>query len=245
MSDKLLKLAGIIVICGTIIFATCTYSHTRNLRTVSVSGQGIMKVQPDTLTLNFYVQDKGDTTKDAQTLVDNSTKQFVDAMVKLGIDRKKIQTSNYSVYPEYRWDDKTQENVLKGYNASQTIVITLNGDGFVGLGEKVLNLAPEFGNIMINGSNFTVTDKAKGENDARQLAIDAAYKKAQQLAGGTASHVGKVLSISESINAGGYYPMYANAKLMNNAEISMDESASLEAGQNEISVNVSVSYELK
>jgi uncharacterized protein YggE len=91
-----------------------------------------------------------------------------------------------------------------------------------------------------------VTDKAGGEKDARTLALENAQLKAQQLADVAGVKLGKALQISESVSAGGYYPMYVNAKA---AGVMADEaeydSVGLEAGENQVTVNVSVTYEIK
>jgi uncharacterized protein YggE len=115
------------------------------------------------------------------------------------------------------------------------------------LGEQVLSAAPTVGNITINGSSFSVTDKAPGEKEARDLALQHAYAKAQQLADTAGVQLGKALQISETTSIGGYYPMYANAKV---ADVASEETraygaTSLEVGENEISVNVNVTYKIK
>jgi uncharacterized protein YggE len=133
-----------------------------------------------------------------------------------------------------------------GYNASQNITVILQGENFVELGQKVLSAAPTVGNININGSSFSVTDKATGEKDARTLALENAKAKAQQLADVAGVKLGKAIQISESVSAGGYYPVYANAKVLSDSvEGASYDSVGLEAGENEVIVNVSVSYEIK
>ncbi|MDR2191149.1 MAG: SIMPL domain-containing protein [Candidatus Peribacteria bacterium] len=212
---------------------------------VEVTGKGIVKVQPDTLTLTFNVQERAATTKEAQTKIDTISEKFMLTTQELGVEKRSIQTSNYSVHPNYHWDNETNKQTIDGYNASQTIVITLNGSGFVELGQQVLSVAPNVGNISINGSSFSVTDKSKGEQEARTLAVQHAYLKAQQLAKVAKAKLGKPVRISETVSVGGFYPTYANAKVMNDAVAEREETATLEMGENEISVNVNITYAIK
>ncbi|MDR2541267.1 MAG: SIMPL domain-containing protein [Candidatus Peribacteria bacterium] len=245
-TDRLLGFLAIIIVCSTLIY---TFKPDHNLdgsTGISVSGKGIAKVQPDTLTLNFSIQEKADSTKEAQKKIDEISSKFITLIGELGVGKKQIQTSNYSVYQNYYRDSQTSKQIPDGYNASQNITVILNGKDFVELGQKVLSAAPTVGNININGSTFSVTDKATGEKDARTLALENAKAKAQQLADVAGVKLGKAVQISESISAGGYYPVYANAKVLSNdTSEEAYNSVGLEAGENEVIVNVSVSYEIK
>jgi len=242
------KLLAVVLICATVIFTFKPDPALEGSTGISVSGQGIVKVQPDTLTLNFSIQEKAASTKEAQTKIDDLTKNFIQVINELGVEKKNIQTSNYSVYQNYYRDSNTSKQIPDGYTASQNITVTLNGSGFVQLGQQVLSAAPTVGDLTINGSNFSVTDKAAGEAEARKLALENAKKKAEQLAEISGVKLGKPLQISESVSAGGYYPVYANAKVMNAGGMTDEasyDSVSLEAGENQVTVNVSVSYEIK
>jgi uncharacterized protein YggE len=218
---------------------------TEDTNGISVVGQGIVKVQPDTLTLNFNVQEKAETTKEAQQKIDDTSAAFITLVTQLGVEKKYIQTTNYSVYPNYYRDSTTNKQIADGYNASQAITVTLRGSGFVELGEQVLSAAPNAGNITINGSSFSVTDKVPGEKEARSLALQHAKAKAQQLADVEGVQLGKALQISETTSLGGYYPVYANAKVESAVADNAGTIASLEMGENEVIVNVNVRYKIK
>lgn len=249
MNDKITKLLMTLIICLTIIFSFCSYNSSLNIRSVNVSWKWVVKVQPDTLTINLYIQEKASTTKEAQELVDSATKDFIQQAQTIWVNKKSIQTSNYSVYPNYYREENSSKQTLDSYTASQNITITLNWDNFISLWEQVLSLAPTVWNILVNWSSFTVTNKNKWENDARKLALDMAYQKAQQLANGWWAKIWKVLNISENISSNWYYPVYANAKVMNES-VDMagwlaDDGVGLEAWENEIIVQIDISYQLK
>jgi uncharacterized protein YggE len=243
-TDRILGVLALLVICITLIYTFKPHPSTEKTNGINVSGQGIARMQPDTLTLNFNVQEKAESTKEAQTKIDEISSKFMQAIMALGVDKRSIQTSNYSVYPSYYRDSSTSKQITDGYNASQTIIVELNGEGFVALGEKVLSTAPTVGNISINGSTFSVKDKLVGEAEARNFAMQKALAKAQQLAALAGVELGKPFSISESISNTTYYPLYAKgANVVMDAAV--EESVSLEAGENEITVNVNVIYEIK
>ncbi|MDR0650204.1 MAG: SIMPL domain-containing protein [Candidatus Peribacteria bacterium] len=212
-TDRILRIIGVLVVCTVIVY-TFKIAPTADNNGINVVGQGVVKVQPDTLTLNFNVQEKAETTKEAQQKIDDTSSAFITLITQLGVEKKSIQTTNYSVYPHYYRDNPTNKQISDGYTASQTMTITLKGSGFVELGEQVLSAAPTVGNITINGSSFSVTDKAPGEKEARSLALQHARAKAQQLADVEGVKLGRALQISETTSVGGYYPVYANAEVM-------------------------------
>ncbi|MDR2416104.1 MAG: SIMPL domain-containing protein [Candidatus Peribacteria bacterium] len=243
-TDRILRIIGMLVVCAVIVY-TFKVAPTEESNGISVIGQGIVKVQPDTLTLNFSVQEKAETTKEAQKKIDDTSTAFIALVNQLGVEKKNIQTTNYSVYPNYYRDSVTSKQVTDGYNANQTITITLRGSGFVALGGQVLSAAPTVGNITINGSSFSVTDKAPGEKEARALALQHAKAKAQQLADVEGIQLGKAVQISETTSAVGYYPVYANAKVESALGNDARSVAGLEMGENEVIVNVNVRYKIK
>jgi uncharacterized protein YggE len=244
MTNKLLGFLAVIAICATIIFTFKPNPSLEGNTGISVSGQGVAKVQPDTLILTFNVNEKADTTKEAQTKIDELSSNFIQAITDLGVEKRSIQTANYSVYPHYYRDSTMNKQITDGYNASQTITVELSGEGFVALGEKVLSTAPTIGNISINGSNFSVKDKLAGEEEARKSAIKKAEAKAQQLAELAGVQLGKALIISESVSNNSYYPMFS--KSMNAVmDAAVEESVSLEAGEDDVTVTVDITYAIK
>lgn len=245
-ADRILIVILALLLCATTLYAFKPQASLEGNLWISVDGQAIAKVQPDTLTLNFRVEEKATTTKEAQTKIDEVSKQFIALIKELGVDAKNIQTSNYSVYQNYYWDKDTSKQIEDGYNASQSITVTLDGEGFVELGESVLSAAPTVGNITIHWTNFSLKDKSKGAAEVRAQALEAAYKKAQQLAEAAGVKLWKPTIITESSTGGDYYPIAYNTKATANMDMGeADDSAGLEAGESEVRVIVNVTYEIK
>jgi uncharacterized protein YggE len=133
LADRILIVIVALFLCGTIWLAFKPQAALEGNLGISVDGQAVSKVQPDTLTLNFRIEEKANSTKEAQTNVDTLSKAFIELIKGLGVEAKNIQTSNYSVYQSYYWDQDTSKQIPDGYNASQNITVTLNGEGFVEL----------------------------------------------------------------------------------------------------------------
>ncbi|MDR0771839.1 MAG: SIMPL domain-containing protein [Candidatus Peribacteria bacterium] len=195
------KILGVIAILIVVLALTCTFKSDSNFeRTqgISVQGEAVAQVQPDTLTLFFTIQERANTSLEAQTKIDEINKNFVSLIRELGVDANRIQTSNYSVHQNFYWNNETFRQIPDGFQASQSITVTLDGEGFVELGQKVLSAAPTVGNININNTSFSLKDRSAGQTEVRALAVEAAYKKAKQLAKAAGVKLGRPIVITEN-----------------------------------------------
>jgi uncharacterized protein YggE len=107
----------------------------------------------------------------------------------------------------------------------------------------ILAGALERGANQIGQLNFTIDDPEKFQQEARLQAIQKARAKAEVLAKAAGVTLGKVRSFSENVSNPGPYPMpYAVGRDM------MAESKSVapqvEAGSQDVTVNVSLSFDL-
>ncbi|MDR0282871.1 MAG: SIMPL domain-containing protein [Candidatus Peribacteria bacterium] len=247
--DRILIIIVAFLLCATIMVTANIAQDKEEMQGINVQGEAVAEVQPDTLTLHFSIQEKADTSLEAQTKIDEINKNFVTLMKELGVDANRIQTSNYSVYQNHYRDNVTYKQIPDGYHASQSITVTLDGEGFVELGQQVLSAAPTVGNININGTNFSLKDRSAGQAEVRALAVEAAYKKAQQLAKAAGVKLGKPILITENASGGDfYYSMYNMKTSMSMGEADMDDgynSVGLSAGTNEVRVSVNITYEIK
>ena len=248
-TDRILGVICVLLVCATL---TCTFkphNSSEENTGITVNGEAVAQVQPDTLTLYFSVQEKADSSLEAQTKIDEISKEFISLIKELGVQANSIQTSSYSVYQNYYWDNASYKQIPDGYQASLSVTVTLEGEGFKELGQKVLSAAPTVGNININGTSFSLKDRSAGQAEVSALAVQAAYKKAEQLAKAAGVQLGKVTAITESSSGGDfYYPAMYNAKAEMGGgmveEVSYD-SVGLETGTSEVRVYVNITYEIK
>ena len=94
----------------------------------------------------------------------------------------------------------------------------------------------------LNGPNFAIDNENDLKAEARKKAIEDAKKKAEVLAKDLGVHLGDITGFSES---GNYYPMpmYSKGMALDSAQAPI--SAELPKGQNTISSDVTVTYEIK
>lgn len=220
--------------------------------TITVSGYGEAFAPADVATFTFSVTAEKSTVAAAQADVTAKINEITKYLKDSGIEEKDIQTTDYSVYPQYDYQTVTcspgvycpgGKQVLRGYQVRQSTTVKVRdtskaGDLLTGVGGK--------GATEVSGLNFTFDDPNKLENEARGKAIADAKSQADQLAKQLGVRIVRVVSFSE--NGGGYpVPMYArDAYGMGGADNSVKSVApEISLGENKVQSTVSVTYEIR
>jgi len=113
----------------------------------------------------------------------------------------------------------------------------------------VIDKISAIGGVNIDNTNFTLKDPNTAMLAAREKAFADAKAKAEQLAKIGGVTLGRPVMITDTSSQ--YtptpYPYYglANAKGMNTADAGVASTAPLSQGQNEVTVDISVVFEIK
>lgn len=211
--------------------------NTTTSSELSVVGEGKVDVIPDTAYVDAGISViEGVSVAAVQKSIDEANNKIVAAMQKMGIDKKDIQTSNYSINPNYSYDNN--KSGITGYNGNANITIKVKNTTMV---SDVIQEATAAGANQIQGARFEVSEPAKYREDARSKAIANAKEQAQKLADSLGIKLGKVTNIVES-SAGGYPPvMYDKAVSMSARPEAVN--AVIEPGSQTISSVVTLYFE--
>lgn len=242
-NQVILAIVAILVVAGIAATAIVMNDRSNNQDRFNVNGIGIVYAKADIA--NITVGLKTATKKTAAEATVESTEKMnkiVEALQALGIEDKDIKTTDYSLRPVYNWLEN-QGQVLKGYEVSQNVSVKVRDLSKIG---EVIAQTTEQGANQIGNVSFTIDDEYELKNQARELAISKAKEKAQMMADQAGMKLGEVKGVYEINNSYQPTPMYANAKM----EYAADEAGgidapSIQSGQNEIRVEVSLSYEVK
>lgn len=218
--------------------------------TITVSGHGEAVAVPGIATFTFSVVSDKSTVAAAQDEATTKANALTDYLVGAGVDKKDIQTSDYSVQPQYdypqiqciRYPCPGSAPVLRGYQVRHTTTVKVRdtakaGDLLAGVGSK--------GATEVSGLNFTFDDPSKVQDEARDEAIADAKQKADVLAKQLGVSIVRVTAFSES--AGGY-PMpyaYGMGGATNQAKDMAAVAPTISVGQNKVSNDVYVTYEIR
>jgi uncharacterized protein YggE len=199
---------------------------------ISVSGQGRVTGTPDTLRLNLGVSVLADSVDEATGEASRLAEALIAALTGNGVAEGDIQTSNYSIYPEWDYRDETQ--TLRGYRVTNSVDVKIRDLGRAG---EIIDAATTAGGdaVVVNGVGFSIEDNTELLELARSRAWDDAEAKARQLAQLAGVELGAPLSIVESV---GYQPPPV---AFDRAEMA-DAATPIEPGQQEVSVNLEIRY---
>jgi len=164
---------------------------------------------------------------------------IIDALKKAGIAEQDIQTSNFSVSPQYPpyQQNQTQPPRISGYQVSNQVTVRVKNLGKLG---NILDTLVQVGANQINGISFDIDQPNPLQNDARKLAVADARAKAELYAAAAHVTLGRVLQISEATIVVGPQPRaYAMDK------VATQSSVPIAAGQQTLSANVSLIYEIQ
>jgi len=172
-------------------------------RTITVVGEGAVKIKPDIAQTNIGVEVIRPTVKAASSGAKDSMDAVLQALKQQGVDEKDIQTSGFSVWTErpYGPEGPSGDEVL--YHVTNQVAVTIRDLETVG---TVLDAAIEAGANNIYGVTFSLDDPSQVESEAREKAVADAQAKAHELAALNDINLGDVVSVSEVIGGrGGYY----------------------------------------
>ena len=216
--------------------------------TISVSGKGEVMAVSDIASLNVNLNKEGKTAKEAQDLLNESITKTLTYLKEQKIADKDIKSEYGGLNPKYSYEQApcyvypcpTKDPKIVGYTATQTITIKVRE---VDNANEIRTGLATLGITDISGPTFSIDNEDKIKDDARAIAIEDAKAKAQVLAGELGVKLGKVVSFSEN-NGGGNYPVYAKAMMADSA-VGSAPAPTLPKGENKITSDVSITYEIR
>lgn len=211
--------------------------------TISVSGEGKANAPPDIASLSFgVIVQRQSTAKAAMDQLGKSMQMVLDAVKKAGVEDKDIRTEGLSLNPAYDWKDGRQ--IMRGFDASQSLRVKVRDLDKV---SDVLAAATNAGANQAGGVSFIVDDPEKARAEAREEAIEQTQEKAKILAGQLGMRLGKLKNFSEGGGVPPPMPYFARDMALEKAGIGGGgvEPTPLPAGEEELTVQVTLTYELK
>jgi uncharacterized protein YggE len=166
-------------------------SYTKT--TLTVIGYGLVRYNPDSLSVSFTMVGQGTSAEEALTRCSEKTVAVINLLKSLGISEEDMKTSYINVYPVYDWEAKPPRII--GYQAEYSLSVVVRD---IQMASKVIDNAVKAGADRINGVTFTLSSGK--EDELKMEAIKAAVEDARAKANIIAKTLGlKILSI-ESIS---------------------------------------------
>ena len=224
---------------STMGFQRETLDH-QNQDQITVSGTGKVYAKPDVAIINLGVTTTGTTVADVINKNSEKMNAVIEAVKKLGVEEKDIQTTNYNLYPQYNYTE-ARGRLFEGYTLDQNVQVKIRDFTKTG---SILAKATDMGSNLVGNLQFTIDDADQFKQEARAKAIEKAKANAKNLAEKSGISLGKIVNVYENSNS--YAPMMYDSKMvsgMGGAETSV--TPTIAAGQQEIEITINLTYLVK
>lgn len=208
-------------------------------REMSIEATGSAFVTPDTARMSFGVTSTG---ADSKAVADSNTatmNALIEALKAEGVDAKDIQTASYSLNPHYDYTD-AGGSVENGYDVSQTVTVETKDLTKVG---ALIAKATAAGATSVNGVQFIVKDPEAAKDEARKDALEQLKNKTKSISEASGIHFGRVTNYYE-YTVQDAYPM-DKGMYMEGMSADAVSVPTVEAGQTEVKISVSLTYRVR
>lgn len=262
-------LLSILIIAVTVYIVILSFSVVNKDKVadenrITISAQGKVTAVPDLATINLSVKTQGKAPKEVQDKTSEAMNKIIDFVKSKGVDPEDIKTLNLSITPRYYYPYQypripcplaseiyppsdveipcpPSSAVIIGYEASQTLYVKIREIDKAG---EIVDGAVKNGATQVSGINFSIDDPDEYKAQARELAFKKAREKAESLAKIAGMKIKKVVTFSENE---GYFPAFRTMETfaLGAAKDDLAIETPIEAGSQEVTVNVSVTFEIK
>lgn len=252
MLSAILVTGVLIFFVGEMFLQQKTIDNASNYQ-VTVSGEGKVYAKPDIALVSLGVTTEASNVADVTKKNTDKMNAVIEAIKKLGIEDKDIQTTNYSLTPVYdsyyvptliptgAGDSVMRtKTALTGYRLDQNVQVKVRDFAKI---SDVLSQSTANGANVVGDLQFTIDNPEQFKQEARAKAIAQAKENAQNLAKESGIKLGKLINVYENY----VYPM-AYSKGMGIGGGSATDSAptpTIQPGQQEINITINLTYQVK
>jgi hypothetical protein len=250
---KILMIVGIVLLSILIIYTVFAIQKTAketqyigatgDQNTINISETGTVYAVPDVALVTFTAITQESTISNALEKNNNKANGVIDFLKRQGINDADMKIVDFNIYPQYEWQTKGVDltvyplgkRVITAYQAVESIEATMRDADLIG---RNIEGSLDAGASQVSGLQFIIDKQDEFKKQARQIAMDNARTKAQQIADGMGVRLGDPVSFTESY----YSPVYSSTE---KATAGTGSSMQIVVGENKIEVTVNVSYEIQ
>ena len=213
-------------------------------RTVSVSGEGVIKAVPDKATVRFGIATRHDDPEEARRENAEIAKETMNAVRSLGVDERKLRLETLRLQPVREYNPETRRPEDKGFEAVRELVVEIVDLEVL---PTLISQVVQKGANRLNGVSYGLQNKDAVRNEALVKALTAARQKAELMVKTLGADLGEVLQINEQSFS---FPtpvvrMSDQPMMMAKAEAAAPEPEAYAAGEMDVKAVVQVIFLLK
>jgi hypothetical protein len=167
---------------------------------LKVEAEGQARSRPDVMSVTAGVVTTGRTAKAALAANNLLANRLLDAVRAQGVAPRDVRTDELSVKPQFDKSDEDRASSedraprIVGYIATNNVNLTLRD---LGKAPDIVDALFEAGANSVRGPNFSLSDPAPAQHEARRDAVAAARAQADEYAAALGMRVARVLRLSE------------------------------------------------
>jgi uncharacterized protein YggE len=164
-------------------------------RTLTFTGSGDVKLQPDTAIVGVSVHGDGASSDDAQAVASDKMKAILQALRSLDsvhIADADLETQGVNTSPDWEHEGR--------FISDQSLSVTIHDPARAG---EVMAAATKAGADSVNGPSFSLAEQSAAYRDALRSALADARSKADAAAAAMSVHILGTTTISENSGGGG------------------------------------------
>jgi uncharacterized protein YggE len=208
------------------------HSRVQQQRQIEVTGVGSVFSVPDRFSFSMSIEQKGRVAAELNKAIVEKTNGVVQALLKIGIDKKSLQSLQVQFNPWVEYNGQTQEQ--KGFILTRQITVTVNS---LSQYEQSIDTVLNLGVNNINQFNFTNSQADENYQVALNHALLNAKQRATDMAKVLDLKIAGVISILEQSKNSGT-PIMMQTRQFKSSE-------SYQAGEMSTQANVKVIFALQ
>ena len=219
-----------------VFFCSAAYAADDTPRSVTVVGTGTATAEPDSALVSMAISERSKDVASGQAAANRVVAAVLELTDDLDIDRDQVNTTGATVQPNYRWNNNTEEQELRGYIVGRQMTVRLSDLDQLG---RLIEGAVQAGVNQVNPPQLLSSGRKDAERQALAAAAEDARANARVLANALGANLGKVMQMSSS--AGGRPPIAYAARM--EAQLA-DAAATYNAADLSFNSTVNVTFEL-
>ena len=216
--------------------ATAEVQVTSTGPVVALTVQESVEAEPDIVNVSAGVTTQARTAVEAMRLNATAMTQVIERIKSLGVPERDIQTTGISLGAQYDYNQATQRQVFRGYQASNRVSVKLRQIDRTG---EVLDALVAAGATDLGGPDWSIDDDTAARAQARRQAMETARAQALEYARSAGYSDIRLLEVNETIVPSRPMPMFAR--------VAVEQAAAatpVQPGMVQATVSVTVSYEM-
>jgi uncharacterized protein YggE len=207
-------------------------------RTLSVSGQGEVRGEPDRAFVTLGVEARSPKMETARAGVTRTVEAVLKLTRDLKVDPKYVHATRITIQPEYNWDGQARERTLLGYLVARQVQVELRNLDQLG---ALLEKAVDAGVNQVGDPQLDASRKRELEREALAKAVEDARQNAEVVARAAGVKLGGARTIAaQSVSA----PQPIAYRMAARAEAAPGAEGSYQSGEITFTASVQVEFDL-